>query len=52
MKQFSTTELKAEQVNLQTLYNRCLDKCKGFLKEKPNDERFTRVFIQYVSFDQ
>ena len=50
LKQFSHEELKDNQIRLQTLYSRCLDKCKGILKIRPNDEKFTKIFIEYVSF--
>lgn len=48
LKQFSNEELKENKVRLQTLYSRCLDKCKGILKTRPNDEKFTKIFIEYV----
>lgn len=49
LKQFTAEELNENKVRLQTVYSRCLDKCKAILKERPNDEYYTRIFVDYVS---
>ncbi len=48
LKQFSQAELKEHKITLQILYSRCLDKCKAILKERPHDELYSRIFVDYV----
>lgn len=53
LRQFTQEELKDNKIHIQSLYGRCLEKCKAILKVRPNDEQYAKIFVYYtITYDQ